>query len=153
MNDLALATDFTETFREFLARRGMKTTRQREVVAEAFATTDEHVSAEELYRQVTSEHPGIGYATVYRTLRLLTEAGLAAERHFGEGFARYEPLRPGHHHDHLICVRCRTIVEFENADIERLQDLVAERRGFVITHHRLELYGLCADCRRASGDA
>ncbi len=148
MSHVRNTDEFRSILRRFLHSKGLKATHQRDVVVEAFLSSTQHVSADELYRGISSEHPGIGYATVYRTLKLLKDAGLAAERHFGEGFARYEPLEPGRHHDHLICIGCGTIVEFENPDIEDLQTRVAERHGFSITHHRLELYGHCANCRK-----
>ena len=88
----------------------------------------------------------IGLATVYRTLRLFVEAGIASERRFQEGVTRYEPQQP--HHDHLICVRCGRIVEFENDAIERLQDEIAAHHGFTLLSHRHELYGACEACRR-----
>lgn len=147
MSHVRNVEQFRTSLRRFLHTKGLKSTRQREVVAESFLAATDHVSADELYRDISTQHPGIGYATVYRTLKLLKEAGLAAERHFGEGFARFEPLEPGQHHDHLICTGCGTIVEFENPDIESLQDRVAERHGFAIDYHRLELYGRCAKCR------
>ena len=143
----AVKQELRQSLREFLTSHGLKHTRQRELVAETFFETHEHVSAEELFHSIRAEHDGIGYATVYRTLKLLKEAGLAAERHFGEGFARFEPIIPGHHHDHLICTECDRIVEFENPAIEELQELVALREGFDMTHHRMELYGICSDCQ------
>ena len=150
MSHIRNAEQFRGTLRRFLHDKGLKATRQRELVADSFLASHEHVSADELYREISAQHPGIGYATVYRTLKLLKEAGLAAERHFGEGFARFEPLEPGQHHDHLICTSCGTIVEFENPDIESLQNRVAERHGFSIDYHRLELYGRCKACRRTA---
>ncbi len=93
--------------------------------------------------------PAFDSGTVYRTLRLLVECGLASARQFGDGHTRFEIAGERHHHDHLICTRCRTIVEFENDRIEQMQDMVARRHGFVVTHHKMELYGLCKTCREA----
>ena len=90
----------------------------------------------------------IGAATVYRTMKILSEADLASARHFDDGQTRYEPALDRHHHDHLICTSCHRIVEFENERIEALQDEVAAQHGFEVTRHKLELYGLCRDCRR-----
>ena len=90
----------------------------------------------------------MGYATVYRTLRLLAECELANVRHFGDGVARYELADEGErHHDHLICMNCTRIVEFEDEAIEVLQDRVAERHGFKLRSHKHELYGVCPDCQ------
>ena len=89
----------------------------------------------------------IGAATVYRTMKILTDAGLASARHFEGGQTRYEAALDRHHHDHLICTGCSRIIEFENEQIEELQDRVADEHGFRVTHHKLELYGLCRDCQ------
>jgi Fur family ferric uptake transcriptional regulator len=127
---------------------GVKHTAQREAIVREFLATKEHVSIDELLKRVRVQHPNVGYATVYRTLRLLKEIGLADERHFGDGKALYEPIGE-HHHDHLICTRCGKIVEFENEEIEALQKEVAREHGFVISGHKMELYGQCADCQKA----
>lgn len=140
-------------FREWLRDRGLKTTSQRDDIARVFFGTDRHVSVEELYGEVRGVNPRIGYATVYRTLRLLKEAGLAAERHFDDAEARYEQAAGDEeHHDHFICERCQRIVEFSNDEIEALQESIARKLGFVITRHRLELYGICRDCREGPTD-
>ena len=91
--------------------------------------------------------PKIGYTTVYRTLKLLTRLGLAAQRKFADGETRYEPTSGRTHHDHLICLECGKITEFENEDMETMQSQIAQRYRFKISHHRMELYGQCADCR------
>jgi len=109
--------------------------------------TTEHLSIEDLLDRARVEEPKIGYATVYRTLKLLKECGLAFERHFGDGVSRYEVAWADEHHDHLICVECEKIIEFEDADIEELQHRVAARLGFMLVRHKLELYGLCAECQ------
>ncbi len=134
-------------FREFIATKGLKTTRQRDVILDAFLSSDRHMSIEELYLKLRAKNPRIGYATVYRTLKLFAESGIAREIHFGDGQTRYEHQAAGEHHDHLVCTRCGTIVEFENEAIEQLQAEVASQHGFTIATHKLELYGICATCR------
>lgn len=134
------------TFKNFIEQKGLKSTRQRDMILEAFLATDQHLSIEELYLKLRAEHPSIGYATVYRTLKLFAESGIAREIHFGDGQTRYEHLNEGEHHDHLVCVRCGKIQEFEDERIEQLQEEVAARYGFRIKTHKLELYGLCAHC-------
>ena len=100
--------------------------------------------------KVRQQDSRVGYATVYRTLRLLAECELANVRHFGDGVTRYEVADEGeHHHDHLICTDCKRIVEFEDEAIEVLQDRVAERYGFALRSHKHELYGVCPDCQKA----
>ena len=135
---------------EHLARAGLKRSRARDVVVDTFLATKGHVSAEELTELVRRREPGIGFTTVYRALKLLVAAGLAAERQFGDGRARWEPVLAGEHHDHLICTACGAIVEFEDAEIEALQLAVARRHGFQVTSHRMELLGRCAACARAA---
>lgn len=134
-------------FKEHLRQQGLKSTAQRDDIAHVFFASNRHISVEELYNEVKQINARIGYATVYRTMKLLTECGLAVERHFRDGEARYESTE-GQHHDHLICERCGRIVEFEEAGIEALQAQVAERLGFRFTGHKMELYGVCRSCQR-----
>jgi len=134
-------------FKRALREHALKSTSQRDDIARVFFANNRHFSVEELYREVKRINPRVGYATVYRTVRVLRECGLAAERHFHDGEARFENVEAAHHHDHLICERCGRIVEFANDTIERLQEQVAQKLGFVITRHKMELYGVCADCR------
>jgi Fur family ferric uptake transcriptional regulator len=132
---------------DYMSRHGLRSTEQRRVVTEQFFASDGHLSIEDLLEKVRVEEPGIGYATVYRTLKLLKDCGLAFERHFGDGVSRYEVAWEDEHHDHLICIECQKIVEFEDDGIEQLQHQVAKRHGFELVRHKLELYGVCADCQ------
>jgi Fur family transcriptional regulator, ferric uptake regulator len=132
----------------YIAERGLKKSRQRDVIAEAFFGAAGHLSAEELVTRARSIDGRVSVATVYRTLKLLGESGLAVPRHFEEGQTRWESAVGRHHHDHLICNVCGRILEFADDDIEALQAAVARRHGFEVQSHRLELYGRCADCRR-----
>lgn len=138
--------DSKQAFREYLTRQGLKSTRQREVILDEFLASGAHLSTEELYLALRKQHPGIGYATVHRTLKLLAESGLAAPRHFGDGQTRYEQHSDAHHHDHLICTVCGAIIEFEDEVIELLQEKVAKEHGFLIERHRLDIYGRCSGC-------
>ena len=131
--------------KEHLAKHQLKLTRQREQILEAFLKV-EHVTAEQMYQKLARKVPHMGLATIYRTLNLFCEAGLAQARHFGSQ-TQYDNVTHKGHHDHMICTGCGKIVEFENEDIERLQKEVAARNGFTIQTHRLELYGLCSGCR------
>jgi Fur family transcriptional regulator, ferric uptake regulator len=131
-----------ERWAEFLRQRNLNTTQQRELIVDAFLRLHEHVSIDELLARVRRRNPGVGYATVYRTLRLLVDSGLANARQFDDGQTRYEVA--GAHHDHLICVKCGLILEFENDEIERLQEQMAkELGGFRVLRHKHELYCLC----------
>lgn len=135
-------------FQDFIAHKGLKSTRQRDIILDTFLSSERHLSIEELYLKLRAKHPGIGYATVYRTLKLFAESGIAREIQFGDGQTRYEHVSEGEHHDHLVCTRCGDITEFENETIEKLQDEIAASHGFMIETHKLELYGQCAKCRK-----
>ena len=137
-------------FADYIAASGLKNTPQRRLIAEVFLKTGKHVGSEELYGMVRAVDPTVGQATVYRTLKLLCEAGLAKEMHFGDGIARYEPADTSHH-DHLICRSCGKNIEVVDEDIERLQVELAARHGFTLTTHRMYLYGECAECRAKAG--
>jgi Fur family transcriptional regulator, ferric uptake regulator len=139
-----------KVFRDFMARKGLKSTRQREIILDEFLKSGSHLSTEELYLKLRKKNPNLGYATVYRTLKLFAECGLAEERHFGDGQTRYERTSDDEHHDHLVCTGCSTILEFEDPRIEELQQQVAREHEFKILSHRLELYGLCSKCAAKS---
>ena len=130
----------------YLVDAGRKHSRARDAVVDAFLDTPGHPSAEELTAIVHRRAPGVGHTTVYRTLKLLAASGLAVAREFGDGQARYERAVERAHHDHLVCTGCGAILEFEDDDIEELQDAVARRHGFEIATHRLEIYGRCSAC-------
>ncbi len=131
---------------EFMARRGLRSTEQRRVIIDKLFQTSEHVTIDQLLEAARAEDSRIGYATVYRTMKLLVEAGLVHERKFGDGHTRYELADEEAHHDHLICLSCGKIEEFEEPAIEELQDQVAKRYGFTVQHHKHELYGICRSC-------
>jgi len=136
-----------ESFKRYLKKRGLKWTWQREAIVSLFFAKDVHVSTEELYYEIRKESPKVGYSTVYRTLRLLVEAGLALESRFGDGVVLFEQSHKGKHHDHLICLKCGKIIEFENSKIEEMQKEIAAAKGFQMESHKLEIYGYCRECR------
>ena len=135
-----------EKLSEHLSQHGLKQTRQREAILDAFLAAKGHVTSEELYEAVLLQSPDVGAATVYRALKLFCEAGVARAHHFRDGVTLYE--REGHHHDHLICQGCGAIVEFEREAIEKEQLEVAAQYGYLLTQHRHILYGLCPRCQR-----
>ena len=145
--------DAKAPWRAYLARKGLKTTQQREAIVDAFLRTSGHVALEDLLSSARRKHPRVGLATVYRTVKLLEEAGIAAARHFGPGQSLYEVAEGRAHHDHLICDSCGFITEFENDEIEALQDNAARRLGFNVLRHRHELFGLCEKARGVAGGA
>jgi Fur family transcriptional regulator, ferric uptake regulator len=135
-----------ELFKEFVKSQGLRQSAQRDLIADTFLANRGHSSTEELLAEARKKDPRIGLTTVYRTLKLLTRCGLAAERKFNRQVSYFEPIPKGKHHDHLICLDCGRIMEFENPAIESLQGTVAQEHHFLITHHVLELYGYCRDC-------
>ena len=138
--------DRIAVFNEFLRKKGLKNTSQRMTILETFLKSKSHYSTEDLYLKLRKDHPRIGYATVHRTLKLFAESGIAVELNFGDGQTRFEPLDAQEHHDHLVCTRCGSIIEFEEPRIERLQEEIATKYNFKIKSHRHELYGLCSAC-------
>jgi Fur family ferric uptake transcriptional regulator len=143
-------TNKDEVLERFMAQRGLKSTRQRNLIIETFFGTPGHLSVEDLWTKVRELDQKVSVATVYRTMKLLLEARLAHARNFGDGQTRYEAAVGRHHHDHLICTGCGTIVEFENDRIEQMQDAVARKHHFKVTSHKMELYGLCKSCQRTA---
>jgi Fur family ferric uptake transcriptional regulator len=132
----------------YMTRRGLRSTEQRRVIIDTFFGATEHITIDTLLREVRAVDARVGYATVYRTMKLLTESGVVQEHKFGDGFTRYELVDEAHHHDHLICLECSRITEFEEPLIEELQARVANRYGFLVKQHKHELYGVCADCQK-----
>jgi len=143
--DESLVKEKETAFADFIKRKGLKTTRQRNTIVSTFFRMRGHISVEELLNEVKKVNPRIGYATVYRTLHLLVESALVEERRFGDGMARYEGHSDVEHHDHMICLECGEIFEFFNPRLEALQEKLAEENNFRIYRHRLELYGACQD--------
>ncbi|MCK9991722.1 MAG: Fur family transcriptional regulator, ferric uptake regulator [Alphaproteobacteria bacterium] len=125
-------------------KRGMRMTDQRRIIARVLSGSDDHPDVEEVYRRAAAKDSNISIATVYRTVRLFEEAGILERHEFGDGRARYEQV-PETHHDHLINIQTREVIEFSDREIEELQRLIAQRLGFRLVGHRLELYCVPAD--------
>ena len=142
-------TEEQEVFLKHIQKKGLKRTSQRDLILDVFLRTEAHLSHEDLYRLVQKEDPTVGQTTVYRTLKLLAEAGLAREVRFGDGRTHYEHNYKHQHHDHMICTECGKIIEFYSAELEALQDAMAAKHRFEVTQHLLRIIGVCADCRRA----
>jgi Fur family ferric uptake transcriptional regulator len=140
--------DPRDIFSEYLQEHKLKVTPQRLLILDVFLNEEGHVASEELYGLVKRLDPSVGQATVYRTLKLLTDSGLAKEVHFGDGVTRYEHEYGHSHHDHLICDRCGSNVEVLDDRIEALQEELAAKYGFKLTGHKMYLHGICAKCRK-----
>ncbi len=130
-----------------MAEKKLKLTPQRTRILDYFLKLEGHISAEEMYDNIKKDDPSLGQATVYRTMKLLSDAGIAREVDFGDGIKRYE-ARLGHgHHDHLVCEDCREEVEFFDHAIEEMQEMQADKHGYKLTGHRMILFCICSKCQ------
>jgi Fur family ferric uptake transcriptional regulator len=137
-----------QIFHEHLKRARLKRTNQRELILDVFLDTEGHVSSEDLYSIIKAKDPSVGFTTVYRTLKLLKECGLARELEFHDGRILYEHDYKHSHHDHLICTQCGALIEFYSEEIERLQDSITSRYEFKPMHHSHRIFGICAACQK-----
>ena len=141
---------FIRLFGRYLREQNLPVTHQREAVAAVVFGSGEHLSVDEIERVLRSEGHRIGKATIYRALDLLVRSKLVAELDFGEGFKRYEHrLSAEPIHEHLICLNCGAVIEFQSAEVHRIEAMVSARHGFRPTRHKLEIYGLCRECTDA----
>jgi Fur family ferric uptake transcriptional regulator len=122
-------------------------------VAEVFFSMKGHPGIEMVISQVRKKYPGIGDATVYRTMRLLVEAGLAIPRDFGEGFTRYEAYDDDKNHNHLVCSGCGAIIEFVAPELDEILTKIALEHEFLVNQHRVEIFGLCKKCQELKADS
>jgi len=142
--------DRAKNFKDRLKRRGMRMTRAREKIIEILVHSKKHLSPDEIYSILKKSCPSAGYATVYRTLRILTDEKITRKRKFSEKVSLYEIASDEKkHHDHIICLKCGAIKEFKDERIERLQEEMARKFGFEIEDHKLELYGICPACKKS----
>jgi Fur family ferric uptake transcriptional regulator len=129
----------TQSIEEMCVAKGMRMTEQRRVIARVLEAATDHPDVEELYRRASAVDPHISIATVYRTVKLFEDAGVIAKHDFGAGRSRYEPV-PDEHHDHLIDLRSGQVIEFRDEEIEKIQERIANKLGYKLVDHRLELY-------------
>lgn len=137
----------------YLNQNGLKMTNPRKVIIESLEDLSTHFTLEELFKAVEGRRSGVGQATLYRTMKLLVAAEIVEEHRFDDGITRYEVQDDDTHHDHLICLSCGLIIEFEDELIEQRQEVLAQKFGLHITTHKMELYGHCLDrdaCRQRS---
>jgi len=139
-----------QIFSEHIQKSGLRHTAQRDLILEIFLKTEEHLTSEDLYWLVQKKDSSVGHTTVYRTLKLLTEAGLAREVRFGDGKTYYEHHYNHDHHDHMICTECGKVIEFFSEKLEDAQDAMAEKFKFKPTHHSLRIWGFCEDCQKSA---
>jgi Fur family ferric uptake transcriptional regulator len=135
-------------FSDFLKQKGLKSTPERNALFDEIFSTHKHFDAEDLVARMRTKGKTVSRATVYRTLELLHDCGLVGRVRLNEEKYRYERLHLGEHHDHLVCTGCGRVIEFVEPRIEKLQDLVCERHGFLATSHSHQIRGVCASCQR-----
>jgi Fur family ferric uptake transcriptional regulator len=138
----------TGIFRLFLAGKNLKHSEQRDWILDVFLHIEKHFTVEELWTAVKKKRTSVGFATVYRTLKLLCESGLCSEIRFDDGTTRYEHNYNHEHHDHLICTECGRFLEVVDDAIEQLQERLMKLHGFLPQHHRMNLYGICKECKK-----
>ncbi|MCJ7629246.1 MAG: transcriptional repressor [Longimicrobiales bacterium] len=137
-------------FRRYLKEQHLPVTHQREAIALVVFSSAEHLSVEEIEGRLRSSGNRIGKATIYRTLDLLVRSRLVVELDFGEGFKRYENrLSQEPVHEHLICLECGRVIEFQSWEVQEVKARVTQKHGFRPTRHKLEVYGLCRSCQEA----
>lgn len=146
-----MSVEERQVLEDYLRERGLKMTGPRETVLDAFLKLERHVTAEDLLAAARRIDPSIGQATVFRTIKLLSEAGLAREACPDEGAKRYEHAYRHEHHDHLVCLGCGAIVEFKDPGIERAQEAIYRKYGYRPAGHQMELQGYCPSCIRKAG--
>lgn len=136
-----------ELFYTYLRQNGMKKTHQKDLILETFLSTEGHLSVEDLYALVKRKDRKIGVVTVFRTLKTLTACGMAREITLGDGLTRFEHSYRHPHHHHIICTECHKAIEFASPELERVQEEIVRKYHFQPRHHRLQVYGVCEDCR------
>lgn len=141
MNELA-------RFEQYLRTHGLKMTKPREAILEAFLRTEGHLTIDDILREAKKIDAGVGQATVFRTIRLITDAGLAREALQEDGARTFEHLANHPHHDHLLCTQCGKVIEFMNPVIEKEQQKIFTQYGFEPRGHMMELLGLCPECQK-----
>ncbi len=135
-------------FEEFLVKKGLRHTSQRQQILRVFLATEHHVTVEQLCNLVKVKYKGIGYATVARTMKLLSECGVCREVDFGDGTRRFEHKYGHEHHDHLICLACGKFEEIYSLKLERIQDVLVKKYGYVQEKHKLDIFGFCPKCAK-----
>ena len=141
------------TFQEHLGRKGLKLTRQREEILRCLMSAQRHLGVDEIYALLKRQDPAIGRATIFRTVKLLQECGLVAEVGSMNAGMKFELKADRPHHDHMICVECGRITEFQSPMMERFQDGAIRRHGFVALWHRHEIFGRCKECLKRRGSS
>ncbi len=137
---------YLDELKNIVKKRGLKYSLQREQILKVLFNAQKHLTPEEIYNEVKKENSTIGLATVYRTLAFLEREEMVSSISFGSEGKKYE-LNRGEHHDHMICIKCGKIIEFFDEELERLQEEIAQKSGFRLITHQMNLYGICKECQ------
>ncbi|MDH4202875.1 MAG: transcriptional repressor [Phycisphaerae bacterium] len=140
--------DVTEKLKEYIRRKNLRWTGQRQTIVEQLLRTRQHLTTDELFRKVQKQDPSIGYATVARTLHFLVDAGFCDQVDISDGSMRYEVVWGHEHHDHLICSVCGKFIEIFSPELEKIQAKLVRQHGFIETTHKLQIFGTCIDCQK-----
>ena len=136
-----------DVFNQYLKDKSIRYSQQREYILDVSLRVERHVTVSEFYDLIRKKNPSIGYATVYRAMKIICDSGLAREVDFGDGVVRYEHKYGHEHHDHLICLKCGKFIEVINPKIEKLQDKMAQEYGFTPVGHKMQIFGICKQCK------
>jgi len=137
-----------QIFGEYIRTEGLKTTAQRTAILHAFLSTERHVSVEDVYLIVNRRKRKVGFATVYRTMKLIADCGLAREVRFDDGISRFEHTLGRRHHHHLVCNKCKKVIEFSSSEMDAIEQTISRKYGFELESHRFEIFGICKDCQK-----
>jgi len=140
-------TKKTDKLKEYITEQNLRWTSQREAIARTLFGANEHLTTEQLFQMVHKQDPAIGYATVARTLRLLVDAGFCERIDISDGTFRYEATGNKKHHDHLFCTRCGTFIEVYSPELEKIQEDLVKKHGFIQESHQLQIFGVCSTCQ------
>lgn len=140
--------DAKTKFKRFVALQGLRHTEQRDHIIDVFLTAEKHLTTQQLHDLVRKKHKSIGYATIARTVKLMCESGICRQVDFGDAALRYEHKFGHEHHDHLICLKCGRFQEIFSPKLEKIQDELVKKYGYVQENHKLDIFGLCPRCAK-----
>ena len=142
-----MQTQARQIFEDYIRSSGLRETAQRQNILDAFLDSKKHVSVEDLHRILAGRKCRVGYVTVYRTMKLIANCGLAREVMFDDGISRFEPALDRQHHHHLFCTDCKSVIEFSSGTLEEVEREILREYDFEAHSHNYEIFGLCSKCR------
>lgn len=146
-----MLTEEQQIFVDYIRSEGLRDTAPRTIVLDVFLSAGDHVSAEDIYRLVNRRKRKVGFTTVYRTMKLISDCGLAREVMFDDGVSRFEHTFGRKHHHHLICTQCKKVIEFSSRVTDKAEKALLKKHSFELQYHKYEIFGLCKECREQAG--